>query len=108
MIASLITSNKLDHEVLLAALSDLEEALRSIDPLMYEALREHLTADHLSADHLSASCKTPFPPSAHEHLHKFLFDIHITKGTLIDSVNGREFKIENGIPNLILLEDELE
>ena len=41
-------------------------------------------------------------------LHILLLEVHVLEGTLIDKENGRAFKIDNGIPNMILLEDEIE
>lgn len=41
-------------------------------------------------------------------LHSVLLDCHIMEGTLTDSKTGRVFKITNGIPNLMLMEDEIE
>jgi multifunctional methyltransferase subunit TRM112 len=40
-------------------------------------------------------------------LHTVLFDIHVTEGNLICPGTGRKFTIKEGIPNMILLEDEI-
>jgi multifunctional methyltransferase subunit TRM112 len=40
-------------------------------------------------------------------LHTILLDIHIVEGHLICPDTGRRFKISNGIPNMILHEDEI-
>jgi multifunctional methyltransferase subunit TRM112 len=40
-------------------------------------------------------------------LHKVLFDIHVTKGFLVCPDTGRRFPINDGIPNMILHEDEV-
>ena len=40
-------------------------------------------------------------------LHKILLDIHIVEGHLICPDTGRRFKVSNGIPNMILHEDEI-
>jgi multifunctional methyltransferase subunit TRM112 len=42
-----------------------------------------------------------------ENLHRILFDIHVQEGHLICPGTGREFAIKDGIPNMILHEDEL-
>ena len=40
-------------------------------------------------------------------LHRILFDIHVLTGVLVCPDTGREFPIKDGIPNMILHEDEL-
>ena len=40
-------------------------------------------------------------------LHRALFDIHVQEGALVCPDTGREFTIKEGIPNMILHEDEL-
>jgi len=40
-------------------------------------------------------------------LHQVLFDIHILDGKLICPGTNREFTISNGIPNMVLHEDEI-
>ena len=40
-------------------------------------------------------------------LHLVLLDIHIVEGHLICPDTGRRFKVSNGIPNMILHEDEI-
>lgn len=40
-------------------------------------------------------------------LHFFLFDVHVIEGSLICPDTGRSFKITDGIPNMILHEDEI-
>ena len=40
-------------------------------------------------------------------LHFFLFDIHVIDGFLICPDTGRKFPIKDGIPNMILHEDEI-
>ena len=42
-----------------------------------------------------------------EALHHVLFDIHIVEGDLICPGTGRKFPVKQGIPNMILHEDEL-
>lgn len=43
----------------------------------------------------------------HEQLYRIMFDIHIQEGTLTCPDSGRVFFIKDGIPNMILHEDEL-
>mmetsp|Transcript_5070 Transcript_5070/g.12950 ORF Transcript_5070/g.12950 Transcript_5070/m.12950 type:complete len:139 (+) Transcript_5070:121-537(+) len=40
-------------------------------------------------------------------LHFFLFDVHVLEGTLQCPGTGRKFPIKDGIPNMILHEDEI-
>ena len=40
-------------------------------------------------------------------LHKILFDIHVHEGNLICPESGRRFPIKDGIPNMLLHEDEI-
>mmetsp|Transcript_5357 Transcript_5357/g.8456 ORF Transcript_5357/g.8456 Transcript_5357/m.8456 type:complete len:135 (-) Transcript_5357:161-565(-) len=42
-----------------------------------------------------------------EALHQVLFDIHVIEGHLICPDTGRKFPIKDGIPNMILHEDEI-
>mmetsp|Transcript_21727 Transcript_21727/g.53888 ORF Transcript_21727/g.53888 Transcript_21727/m.53888 type:complete len:138 (-) Transcript_21727:2-415(-) len=45
--------------------------------------------------------------SALEALHFFLFDVHVVEGILQCPDTGRKFPIKDGIPNMILHEDEV-
>ena len=40
-------------------------------------------------------------------VHKLLFDIHVIWGNLVCPESGRKFPIKDGIPNMLLHEDEL-
>ena len=40
-------------------------------------------------------------------LHKVLFDVHVVEGQLVCPDTGRQFPIKEGIPNMILHEDEV-
>jgi len=42
-----------------------------------------------------------------EALHFFLFDVHVVEGMLQCPDTGRKFPIKDGIPNMILHEDEV-
>ena len=42
-----------------------------------------------------------------ERIHHFLFDLSVTNGKLICPESGREFMIKDGIPNMLLHEDEV-
>ena len=40
-------------------------------------------------------------------IHHNLLEVHVQKGKLICPESGREFAIQNGIPNMLLREDEV-
>lgn len=42
-----------------------------------------------------------------KRLHKYLLEVHVEEGTLICPESGREFTIKQGIPNMLLNEDEV-
>lgn len=42
-----------------------------------------------------------------QQLHHILFEIHIQDGTLICPTTGRSFPVKDGIPNMLLHEDEV-
>lgn len=41
------------------------------------------------------------------NLHKLLFDVHLIEGHLVCPDTGRKFPVKEGIPNMILHEDEI-
>lgn len=41
------------------------------------------------------------------NLYRILFDIHVLEGNLVCPDTGRKFPVKEGIPNMILHEDEL-
>lgn len=45
--------------------------------------------------------------SALEHIHHLLFEINIETAKLICPESGREFLVNDGIPNMLLHEDEI-
>jgi multifunctional methyltransferase subunit TRM112 len=91
---------------------DSELVMKLVPKLEYSALVE---AAKQIADHVE-----PKPPqipdslpegemdtATLEALHHVLFNIHIIQGQLICPDTGRKFPIKQGIPNMILHEDEL-
>lgn len=40
-------------------------------------------------------------------IHHVLFEIHVIEGTLICPESGRRFPVKDGIPNMLLHEDEV-
>mmetsp|Transcript_18037 Transcript_18037/g.41387 ORF Transcript_18037/g.41387 Transcript_18037/m.41387 type:complete len:139 (+) Transcript_18037:148-564(+) len=49
----------------------------------------------------------PIDDAILKSLHFFLFDIHVLDGILVCPDTGRKFPIKDGIPNMILHEDEV-
>ena len=41
------------------------------------------------------------------HLHRVLFDVYLVEGWLVCPDTGRKFPVKEGIPNMILHEDEI-
>ena len=71
-----------------------------------------------AARQLSAFCDEPLPELPVElpedlddatisALHTIMFDVHVMEGNLVCPDTGRKFPIKDGIPNMILHEDEL-
>lgn len=42
-----------------------------------------------------------------QELHHFLFELHVLEGQLVCPESGRRFPIKDGIPNMLLHEDEV-
>lgn len=42
-----------------------------------------------------------------QQLHHALFEIHVQDGTLVCPTTGRSFPVKDGIPNMLLHEDEV-
>jgi len=42
-----------------------------------------------------------------KYLHHLLFEVHLLDGSLICPESGRTFPVKDGIPNMLLHEDEL-
>jgi len=40
-------------------------------------------------------------------IHKVLFDVHLLQGHLVCPTSGRKFPVKDGIPNMLLHEDEV-
>ena len=72
------------------------------------------TAQQLATDHQEVANflgevleQMPSDESSMVQMHKILFDVHIVEGHLICPGTGRKFPIRDGIPNMILHEDEI-
>jgi multifunctional methyltransferase subunit TRM112 len=93
--------SKVDYSALVGALQDIRNSCTSEDSLKDVALP--------SVD------IPPEKPSNEEGMtelllqsyHQILFNIHVLEGNLICPDTGRKFPIKDGIPNMILHEDEI-
>ena len=91
---------------------DRELVTRLLPKLKYETLVGALAE-------VSTQCEEPLPDLPAElpeepfddalvaNLHKVLFDVHVVEGNLVCPDTGRKFPIKEGIPNMILHEDEI-
>jgi len=90
---------------------------RILPKINYQALRQ-------ACEQLESSCQqqgialpqlpeklpgdgAPLSDELQADLHRVLFDIHVQEGFLVCPDTGRNFPIKEGIPNMILHEDEL-
>ena len=82
--------SKLDYAVLVGAAKQLNNTPTVDLPELPETLPEPLTDELLI-----------------QTLHTILMDVHIVEGHLVCPDTGRKFPIKEGIPNMILHEDEV-
>jgi multifunctional methyltransferase subunit TRM112 len=75
---------KLDIETLRSALNDLKDSVPDLPELPDNIVETNMDV-----------------------LHHLLMNIHVRQGTLICPESQREFPIKDGIPNMILHEDEI-
>lgn len=84
--------------------ADVELARRLIPKLDLDALRSAM-------NDLKGSVELPeLPDDVESHLdvlHHVLMNVHVKNGTLVCPDSQREFSIKDGIPNMILHEDEI-
>lgn len=91
--------------------------LRLLPKLNYPALRqaceqlkEHDRAQEMTLPDLPDQLpmdKDVIDDALQQKLHRVLFDFHVEEGFLICPDTGRQYPIKEGIPNMILHEDEL-
>lgn len=82
---------KLNYPAIISAVQEISD---QTDPKPPEIPNELPSGEELDASVLEA-------------LHHVLFNIHIVEGDLICPDTGRKFPIKQGIPNMILHEDEI-
>jgi multifunctional methyltransferase subunit TRM112 len=106
---------KLNYPALVAAINDIRNNTTSSNSMSEE--NKNLFAE---APDIPSECpqqqqnseegeedKNNIPESVLKALHFFLFDVHVVEGCLICPDTGRRFPIKDGIPNMILHEDEV-
>ena len=96
--------HKLNYPALVGAINDIRNTPNNIMPASTTAM-------------LSEASDIPSEPpkegeitddeSTLKALHFFLFDVHVLEGILVCPDTGRKFPIKDGIPNMILHEDEV-
>jgi multifunctional methyltransferase subunit TRM112 len=90
-----------------------ELVIRTLSKINYEALvraLHQLASAGLLEDAIQLPSELPPDPLDEElvaTLHKVLFDLHVVEGYLICPDTGRRFPIKDGIPNMLLHEDEI-
>ncbi len=87
---------KLNYPALVGSLQEIRDA----------ALPQNLELPEIPPDLPEEGCGS-IDDAAVEALYQVLFNIHIIEGFLICPDTGRKFPIKNGIPNMILHEDEI-
>ena len=93
---------KLDYTALLQASRQLAQQQHSTTASIPELPNQLTLAELERDDDDDATISTTIT-----HLYRVLFDWHVLEGHLICPDTGRRFPIRQGIPNMILHEDEL-
>lgn len=86
------------------------EMLRTMLPkLEYSAIVQGAKqlSEHTPIESLPEELPEDIPDELLQQLYKILFDIHVIEGYLICPNTSRKFPIKDGVPNMILHEDEL-
>lgn len=112
--------HKINYSVFLNTVKELEQILKSIstkdtktntnnDDVSPNMEPADMIEDIVSIIQSLPSDEKGFEGSSKEleNLHKVLLDLHILKGSLICPGTDRKFPITDGIPNMILHEDEV-
>ena len=70
-------------------------------------------AENLSMSECLGGAEAPLPEALLESgeflraVHRLLFEVHVLEGMLVCPESGRKFPIREGIPNMLLHEDEI-
>lgn len=79
-----------------------------LDVLDWQALVQGASEMGLNTLPPQLSEKVAADPAFLQALHHVLMNVHLVKGILTCPVTGREFPVQDGIPNMMLDEDECE
>jgi multifunctional methyltransferase subunit TRM112 len=85
---------KLNYPALVGAVQEIQDHLQS-------------SSSTISLPEIPAELPDNTDEISLEALHHVLFNVHVTEGFLICPDTSRKFPIKDGIPNMILHEDEL-
>jgi multifunctional methyltransferase subunit TRM112 len=83
-------SQKIDFVALKSAATNLRIPSKILEISSQEELVASLANEEISRD-----------------VHNLLFQIHVIEGYLVCPVSGRRFPVKDGIPNMLLHEDEV-
>lgn len=74
----------------------------------WSALKSALSDLHI-AENLLELTEVPKQPTEEflQQLHHVLFEVHVMDGSLVCPTTGRIFPVKDGIPNMLLHEDEV-
>ena len=84
----------------------LRSACRNLNLTEIDSIREFNNNGYIDlegADHNNVAVSE----SDLKALHHLLFEVHVMEGELICPESGRKFLVKDGIPNMLLHEDEL-
>jgi multifunctional methyltransferase subunit TRM112 len=104
----LVEDSVVDTELILRLVPKLEySAIRqAVQQLAHKCEEQGIALPELP-DHLPHDVLVDKNATFITHLHRVLFDIHVQEGYLVCPSTGRKFPIKDGIPNMILHEDEV-
>mmetsp|Transcript_734 Transcript_734/g.863 ORF Transcript_734/g.863 Transcript_734/m.863 type:complete len:133 (+) Transcript_734:118-516(+) len=103
----LLEESPIDKELLTKMLTKIDysaivSAIRQLAPL---CSTKEIVLPEVPAD--LPSDTDSMDDAALANLHTVLFDVHVLEGDLVCPDTGRKFNIKEGIPNMILHEDEI-
>jgi multifunctional methyltransferase subunit TRM112 len=97
----LIEESPLDQELL-------AKLIPKLDYAVLRAAVEQLKGKTTEAiPDLPETCPVPLTDDVLASLHTVLMDVHLVEGHLVCPDTGRKFPVKEGIPNMILHEDEV-
>lgn len=96
--------NKLNYPALVAAIADVRNTTTTVSTISSSAI---LISKAPSIPSEAPKEGDTLDESTLKAFHFFLFDVHVVEGILLCPDTGRKFPIKDGIPNMILHEDEV-